>query len=303
MTIHSIREIYAAISAAQPKRVAVAQAADAHVLQAVSEAYLEGYARPILIGDGESIRTIAQEHGIDISDLPVVEKTGAECAEEAVRMVRCGEADVVMKGLMESAPFLRAVVRKETGLRKPGAVVSAIAAVELKKLGRLAFITDLGITPLPDLETKKHLIENAVEVARKFGVEQPKVAALSAAETLNEKMVSSYEAARLAEMNERGEITGCVVAGPISFDLAMSAEAAEEKHYHHAVAGQADILLVPSIEVGNVLYKALMLFADMDTGGIIAGTEAPVVFCSRADSPQTKKNTLAMAVYLAGQKG
>lgn len=298
--IRSIQEVYQLIKTDSPKKVTVAQAADAHVLQAVSEAYNEGYADPILIGDTEKIKNIAEKEKIDITSFEVIDaKTEEEAAQIAVRKVHDKEADVVMKGLMGSSGFLRAVLNKEYGLRKEGTVMSAIAVVELLGLQRLTFITDPGITPLPDMETKVKLLNNAVDIAHGFGIEEPKVAALSASEVVNPKMISSYEGAELTKQNEEGAIIGCKVAGPISFDLAMSEEAAEEKGYKNPVAGNADILLVPSIEVGNVLYKSLMLFADMRTGGIIAGTSAPVVFCSRADSASTKKNTLAMAVYLA----
>lgn len=300
--IHSIQEIYQFIKEMPVKKVAVAQAADSHVLQAVAEAYYEGYIDAVLIGDIRKIKSVAAENAIDLTPFELIEAADdEEAAKIAVKMVHDHQADVVMKGLMASGTFLRAVLNKEYGLRKEGNIISAIAVVELLQLQRLTFLTDLAITPLPDLDTKVKILNNAVEIAHKFGIEVPKVAALSAAESLNKSMVSSYEAAELEEMYRNGIITGCEVAGPISFDLAMSEEAAEEKNYDNAIAGKADVLLVPSIEVGNVLYKALMLFADMRTGGIIAGTSAPVVFCSRADSAATKKNTLAMAVYLAGK--
>jgi len=301
--ICSIQEVYDAIGAVPSKTVAVAQAADEHVLQAAEGARREGYVRPVLIGDAGRIRALAGKLGIDPASCEVVDRPDdREAAECAVRMVHNGQADVVMKGLMDSSVFLKAVLNREYGLREEGKAISAIAVMELKALRRLVFMTDLGITPLPDLAAKAKLIESTAAVARRFGIETPKVAVLSAAEKLNEKMASSREAYALAEMNRRGELPGCQVAGPISFDLALSAAAAEEKGYTDPVAGKADILLVPSIEVGNAVYKALMLFADMETGGIIAGTRAPVVFCSRADSALTKKNTLALAVYLAGTK-
>ena len=226
-----------------------------------------------------------------------------EAAAKAVQMVYNGQADVVMKGLMDSSMFLRAVRNKEYGLRKSGASMSAIAVAELRKLGRLVFITDPGITPAPDMAAKINITKNAVDIAHRFGIETPVVAALSAAEKLNKNTASSVEAAELAAMSERGELGQCHVMGPISLDLALSAEATEEKGYRHPCAGHADIVLVPTIEVGNALYKSLMLFADMQTSGIMAGTAVPVVFCSRADSAETKKNTLAMALYLASQKG
>ena len=302
--IQSITEVYSHICALSPQRVAVAQAADGHVLKAVSDAYAEGYALPVLVGNEARIRAIADAEHIDIAPFSIVSAaTDEESAAAAVAMVRAGEADVLMKGLMDSSMFLRAVLNKECGLRKPGSSMSAIAVAELRKLGRLVFITDPCITPAPDMAGKINITKNAVNIAHRFGIESPVVAALSAAETLNKNMISSVEAAELAAMCERGELGQCRVMGPISLDLALSEEAAQEKGYSHPCAGQADIVLVPTIEVGNALYKSLMLFADMQTGGIMAGTSAPVVFCSRADSAETKKNTLAMALYLASRKG
>lgn len=302
--IRSISEVYSHIRALPPQRVAVAQAADGHVLQAVSAACQEGYALPVLVGDEARIRAVAHSENIDITAFPVIPAaTDEEAAATAVAMVRGGEADVLMKGLMDSSQFLRAVLHREHGLRKADASMSAIAVAELRKLGRLVFITDPGITPAPDMAAKINITRNAVDIAHRFGIASPVVAALSAAETLNRNMVSSVEAAELAELCQRGELGECRVMGPISLDLALSVESAEEKGYRHPCAGQADIVLVPTIEVGNALYKSLMLFADMETGGIMAGTAAPVVFCSRADSAETKKNTLAMALYLAAQKG
>lgn len=300
--IYSINEIYQRIKEGPPKKVAVAQAADANVLRAVSEAYKEGYIEAALIGDVNQIRKIAEAETIDLSPFELIDVPDErDAASMAVRMVHDRHADIVMKGLIASSVFLKEVLNKEYGLRKDNTVISAIAVVELAQLKRLVFLTDLGITPLPDLDTKVKLLKNAVEITQKFGIQRPKAAALSAAENLNASIVSSYDGAELERMNKEGLINNCTVAGPISFDLAMSEEAAQEKSYDNPVAGKADILLVPSIEVGNVLYKALMLFADMRTGGIIAGTSAPVVFCSRADSAETKKNTLAMAVYLSGR--
>ena len=298
--IRSINDIYKTIKAAEPKRVVVAQAADTHVLHAINEAYLEGYAKPVLVGDIESIKTIAAKENIDVSLFRLVQVDKEEdCGTKAVELIRNKEADVMMKGNMQSASFLRAVLSGKTGIKKENSIVYTIAAVELKKLERLIFLTDLGVIPLPDLDTKIKIINETVEILKKFHINNPNVAALSSAETVNEKMLSSYEGHKLEELNKEGVIKDCVVAGPISFDLAMSEESAVDKGYKHPVAGKADILLMPSVEVGNVLYKALMLFSEMETGGIMAGTIAPVVFCSRADSAQTKKNTLAMAIYLA----
>lgn len=301
--IQSIREIYAEIQDKEPMVTAVAQAADAHVLEAVVKAYEKGYIQPILFGDETAICNIASQKNLDIKNMQICQAdTPEDAALRAVSAVSDGKADIVMKGMLDSSVFLKAVLNKEHGIRIPGAVISAIAVVELKKIHRLIFITDPGFTPLPDLNTKVKLIRNAVETARQFQIEVPNVAVLSAAEKLNSKMISSVEADQLQKMNEEGLISECRIAGPISFDLALSKEAVEQKKYQNPVGGNADILLVPSLEVGNILYKSLSLFADMETGGIMTGASAPIIFTSRADSVETKENTIALAVYMAQQK-
>lgn len=301
--IRSIKEVYEKIHVGDRMITAVAQAADAHVLEAAVKAYEQGYIQPVLFGKEDSIRTIAEQENLNLQNIEICQAdTPEDAALQAVSMVSDGQADILMKGQLDSAVFLKAVLNKEHGIRKSGAVISAIAVVELKKLHRLIFITDPGFTPLPDLKTKKSLIENAVEAAHLFEIEKPNVAVLSAAEKLNAKMISSVEAEKLQKMNESGEITGCRVAGPISFDLAVSEDSVRQKEYKNPVGGNADILLVPTLEVGNVLYKSLSLFADMETGGIMTGATAPIIFTSRADSVETKENTIALAVYMAQKK-
>lgn len=296
--INSIQEIYDAIKTEKPKRVALAQAADMHSLPAVMEAAAAGYAIPILIGNKEKIKAIAKTVGIKLGRTKIIDCEEGKEPEIAVDLVKNGKADVVMKGLIESAPFLKAVIK---GIRKEDSIISAIALVELKRVNRVCFITDLAINPRPDFNAKETILLNALGIIRKLGYERPKVAVLSASETLNPKMQSSMDAAIIAQKALDGHYGDCVVAGPISFDLAMSEEAAIQKQYYNEVAGSADVLLVPDIETGNSLYKALMLFSDIETGGIVAGTTAPVAFCSRADSIETKKNTLATAIYLASR--
>lgn len=298
--ITSLKEVYKAVKQAKPMKISVAQAADAHVLEAVIDAHREFGVNAILVGNQGEIKSVAAQHGLDISPFELFHtEEHSQAALKAVSLVSSGQADIIMKGFLESADFLKAILNVESGIRNPGAVISAIAVVELKKLNRIIFITDPGFTPLPDLDTKVRLIENAVGAANAFDIKNPKVAVLSAAETVNRKMISSTEAGSLQKMNERGEITGCRIAGPISFDLALSEESVRQKNYKNPVGARADILLVPSLEVGNILYKSLMLFADIETGGIMTGAKAPIVFCSRADSAETKKNTIALAVYMA----
>jgi len=298
--VKQIKEVYEEVKSAKAPRMAVASAADADVLKAVAGACALGIVKPILVGDKDKIEKIAADKGLDLKAAEIVDiKDPKEAAGRAVALAKQGDVDIVMKGFLESADFLRAVVNKETGIKLPGRTISAIAVVELKKLGRMVFITDPGFIPLPDKEMKVKIIENAVDAAKKLGVDEPKVALLCAAETVNPKMISTVDASEINEMYNKGEIKDCVVAGPISFDLAISPEAAAHKGYTNPVAGKADILVVPSLETGNILYKSLSYFADMETGGIMTGASVPIVFTSRADTAETKQNTIAFAVCLA----
>lgn len=298
--ICTMKDVYSSIRRSEPKRVAVAQAADAHVLEALTEAFKEGFIFPILVGNEKKILEAAKNAHLDIEQFEIVHiEDDKDASLKAAELVALHQADVIMKGLMESADFLRAILNKEYGIREQDKVISTIAAVSLKKLNRFIFITDPGFTPLPDREMKVKLIENAVETAKKFEIEKPNVAMICAAESVNPKMISTIDAKEIEDMNKNGEITDCTVAGPISLDLALSAEAVRQKHYNNPVGGKADILVVPSLEVGNVLYKSLSLFSEIETGGIMTGTKVPVIFTSRADSAETKKNTLALAIFLA----
>jgi len=298
--MNSIREIYDALSGVEFKKLAVAAAADDAVLTAVCDAYGRRIVQPILVGDKDAIKNAAAGAGLDISGFRVVQAdTEGEAARIAAEMASSGEVDILMKGLLPTGIFLKAVLSKDLNLKSPDRLISTIAMIESKKLGRILYITDPGLIPAPTLDEKIGMLRNAVEVARKFGVDTPKVAALCGSETVNEKIPATVEAARLEEMNRNGEIENCIVAGPISLDLAVSEESAAHKGYSHPVAGKADILLCPDIEAANILYKSLSYFADIETGGVMAGTAKPVVFMSRTDTPRTKANTIAFAAYIS----
>lgn len=297
-----ISDIYQMIRGNSPKTVAVAGAADREVLTAIKEARACGIIRGELYGDEKKIREILYSIQEDPQDYKIIQAANAEEeADMAVRSVSGGTADILMKGLMNSSTFIRAVLNKEYGLRKAGSLLSAMAAVEVTIEGtdRLLFIADPGFIPAPDLQAKKEIISGCVEILHAFGYDNPKVAVLSAAETANPKMVSSTDAQKLEKMWEQGEIKGCTVGGPLSLDLAISKESVRHKKFVNPVAGEADLLLVPTIEVGNVLLKSITFIMKAPAAGAVAGTTKPVVFTSRSDSAQTKQNTIAAAVLLS----
>lgn len=290
-------------AAGQPKKtVAVAVAEDHEVIEAVAKAITLQLAQFRLYGNQEKIMGMLQEHGLQTSEhIEVIAATSnAEAAELSVKSVRNGESDVLMKGNIPTANILKAVLNKEWGLRK-GSVLSHVAAFEVPNYNRLIFVTDAAMNIAPDVTQKAAIIQNTVEVARAIGIELPKVAPIAAVEVVNPAMQATIDAAMLTQMNRRGQIKDCIVDGPLALDNAVSQIAAEHKGIVSDVAGKADILLVPTIEAGNVLYKSLVYFADAKVGAMIAGAKAPIVLTSRADSAETKVYSLALAVATASK--
>ncbi|OHR67642.1 phosphate butyryltransferase [Bacillus sp. HMSC76G11] len=278
------------------KTVAVASAEDPEVLEAVLEASERGLAEFILFGNKEEIEIMLQERSADAKEFSIKHARSVEQASEfAVKAVFQNEADVLMKGNVPTAVILKAVLNKEYGLRT-GKILSHVAVFEVPGYDRYTIVTDAAMNLAPDLEQKKQILVNSVMVARKIGIDVPKVAPLAAVEVVNPSMQATLDAAALSQMNKRGQIKDCIVDGPLALDNAVSFEAAEHKGITSVVAGQADILLVPTIEVGNVLYKSLMYFANAKVGAIIAGAKAPIVLTSRADSAESKLYSLALAI-------
>ncbi|AHA73728.1 phosphate butyryltransferase [Bacillus thuringiensis] len=290
-------------AAGKPKKtVAVAVAEDHEVIEAVAKAIKLQLAQFRLYGNQEKIMGMLQEHGLQTSEHVevIAAMSNAEAAELSVKAVRNGEADVLMKGNIPTANILKAVLNKEWGLRK-GSVLSHVAAFEVPNYDRLIFVTDAAMNIAPDVTQKAAIIQNTVEVARAIGIDLPKVAPIAAVEVVNPAMQATIDAAMLTQMNRRGQIKDCIVDGPLALDNAVSQIAAEHKGIVSDVAGKADILLVPTIEAGNVLYKSLVYFADAKVGAMIAGAKAPIVLTSRADSAETKVYSLALAVATASK--
>lgn len=299
----TIDEIYARLRGCPRRTVAVAAAEDAEVLKAVAEARRRGIVDAALFGRAEEIESCLFRIGEEKTDYMIRDcRDYTEAAGKAVKSVSGGEFDILMKGLLPSGDFLRAVLNKDYGLRKPDRILSSVAAIQIRPEGedRLLFLTDPGFIPLPDLETKVKMVHNLTEGLKKLGYTEPKIAVLSAMETVNPKILSSVEARELEERNQKGEITGCVIGGPLSMDLALSQKSAEHKGFHHPVAGSADAILVPSLEVGNAVLKAVTYLAQCPTAGFVCGTSKPVVFTSRSDSAQTKLASIAFAACMAG---
>lgn len=279
--------------------IAVAAAEDEEVIEAVLEAVERQLANFILYGDKEKITTMIKAYRLDYTkskDIEIVQADTKEmAAEQAVKAVSSNKATVLMKGNIPTNILLKAVLNKEYGLRT-GNVLSHVAVFEVPEYDRFILVTDAAMNIAPDVEQKAQIIKNSVAVARSIGIDVPRVAPIAAVEVVNPAMQATLDAAALTSMNQRGQITGCIVDGPLGLDNAVSLLAAEHKGIISEVAGKADILLVPTIEVGNVLYKSLMYFAKAKVGAVIAGAKAPIVLTSRADTAESKLYSLALAV-------
>lgn len=279
--------------------VAVASAADREVLEAVSTALAKGIASFMLFDDEKRITDLIQTDFPHLLDDDKVSIHHAEDNNQAatlsVKAVSSGLAHVLMKGNLATSTILKAVLNGEYGLRT-GKILSHVAVFEVPGYNRLLFVTDAAMNIAPDLEAKAQIIRNAVSTAHACGVPEPIVAPLAAVETVNPAMTPTTDAASLVVMNRRGQITGCIVDGPLALDNAVSEKAAAQKGITGETAGKADILVVPNIEAGNILYKSLMYFANAKVGAVIQGANAPIVLTSRADSAESKLYSLALAI-------
>ena len=292
-------ELFNLVKVTNKKRVAVAVAQDEPVLEAIKVAIKQGLVDAVLVGDESKITDIAHKIDMDLSQVEIINETkDAKAVLLAVELVSSGKADMLMKGLVDTATFLRSVLNKEVGLRT-GNLMSHVAVFEVPAIDRLVFLTDAAFNTYPDLKAKKDMINNSVKVAKACGIETPNVAVLAAVEVVNPDMPATVDAALLSKMNDRGQIKECVVDGPFALDNAISEEAAAHKGITSTVAGKADILLLPNIDAANVMYKTLTYMSDSTSGGILVGTSAPVILTSRADSFETKVNSIALAALVA----
>lgn len=293
-------DLLAKVSQVSRKKVSVACAHDSAVLEAVETARKRGIADAVLVGDAAKMKELAAADGIDLSNFEIVdEPDNIAAAHKAVELVHEGKADIYMKGLIDTKSFLKSVLDKEVGLRTDK-TLSHVCVFDIKGVDRLLFLSDVAFIPYPTLENKEAIINNTVEIARACGVECPKVAPLAAVEVVNPKMPATVEADELTKMNAEGKITGCVIDGPLSLDIAIDKEAASHKGANdRKIAGDADVLLFPDIHAGNLVYKTLTHLCDCRNGNIMTGTSAPVILTSRSDSTEVKVNSLILAAIAA----
>lgn len=297
-TFRHLSEILEIAQDQTSKKLVVAAAEDLHVLQAVLYAQTENIINPILIGDSDKILELCRENELEPVDIPLIdEKDPKKCCELAIDLIRQGEASILMKGMVSTAPLLKAVLDKDKGLRK-NELLSHVALFEVPSYHKLIAVTDAAMNVQPNLEEKAGIIENAVEMFHRIGIQEPKVGILGPIETVNPKIPSTVDARDLKEMNLSGRIKGCLVYGPLAMDNAISREAALLKGISSPVAGDADILLSPDLNSGNILYKTLIFFANSISAAVVMGASAPIVLTSRADSEKSKLMSIALAAAL-----
>jgi len=282
-----------------PKTVAIAAAHEQEILLAAEDAEKRGLADCILVGDRTAIGEIAEQASMHIGRMMVIhEPEPKQAARKVMELVRLGHAQIAMKGKIETGEFLRAALDREVGLRV-GRLLTHVGIFEIPGFDRLIFISDAGVVVAPTMEQKIEIVQNAIYVAQRLGVEQPKVAILAATEMVNPKIPTTLDAANLSKMADRGQIKGGLIDGPLALDNAISLESAQIKGIKSDVAGRADILIPPDVEAANVLAKAITYFAKGNMAGVVVGGKSPLIVASRSDPHETKLVSMALGVLLA----
>lgn len=300
MAVRKLTELFDLLKAKPLKTMVVVCANDEHTIKAASEAVAQKLVRAVLIGDEAKIISVCHESEIDNSRFTVIHQPVEELAATlAVGMINRGEGNILMKGLISTDKFMRAILNKEKGLTDQGKVVSHVTLVENENYHKLLIVGDVAVIPLPDLNQKVQIINYMVDVAHRLAIDLPKVAVITPSELVLPSIVSTTEAALLSKMNDRGQIKGCIVDGPLALDVALDTDAAAIKGLKSLVAGDADCLLFPNLESGNVFYKVNTKLARSESAAIMVGARVPVVLASRGDSARVKLLSIALAALMA----
>ena len=300
MRITTFEEMASAACELGPVRIAVVGAHDPQVLTAVAQAQREAMVEATLVGDWPAIEAYAAQTGVDLSGATLHhEPDPKQAARRVVELARRGQADVVVKGQIKTGDLLGVALNRHIGIRGRD-LLSHVGIFELPGMDRLIYLSDSGVVVYPTVYQKLEIINNVVNVACLFGVPEPKVAILAASDTVHPKIQASIDALALSKMAEQGWVEGAVVDGPLGLELAISRRAAELEESDSPIAGEADVLIVPNVEAGNIVAKGLIYFARARMAGLVVGAKVPIIISSRADSAETRYLSLAMAVILAG---
>ncbi len=298
MDLKTLDQIVELAAKRSTRKIAVAAADDEHVLKAIKKASEMKLINPLLVGDESKICSLSASIGLHLEDVDIInEPDPVKACITAVQEIRQGKADILMKGMVATAPLLKAVLNKEEGLRKRDNL-SHFALFQTSFYHKLIGVTDAAMNIQPELNEKKAIIENAAEVFHSFDISNPKVAIIGPVEVVNPKISSTLDAANLTQMNRRKQIKSCIIDGPLAIDNAVSKEAAEQKGIESEVAGDADILVAHDLNSGNILYKTMIFLSDAKSAAVILGAKVPIVLTSRADSEETKLYSIALAASI-----
>ncbi len=296
--LNSIEDLLGSVKNDDRKKIAIAAAEDENILEVVNASLKHGLSDFILIGDKEKISKIIEENGYKIDSEIIHQSDHKSAAETAVKLVKEKKAEALMKGFLHTSILFKAVLDKENGLNK-GNIISQVSVFDKVDSNGVQLLTDCALSIEPNLMDKKHIIENAVILAKKLGYDTPRVALLSAVELVNPTMQDTIDAAVLCKMADRGQIKGCVIDGPLALDNAISMNAAKSKKINSRVAGNADILIAPNLQVANVLSKSLVYFANKKVAAAIMGASAPIISTSRSESLENRLLSIALAIYIS----
>ena len=298
--VRSLDQLVEKVKSLPKKKLAVAFGQDPYTIESIAQAVKEGLADAVLIGDKLVIESVCADKGIDPGLFEIQHNSDpVSSCTDAVKMVRNGDADVIMKGLVGTDKFLKAVMDKEKGLLPPGSIMSYVGALDIPKYDKLLFISDPAVIPFPDLKQKTAMVNYSVAMANKLGIENPKVSLVSCTEKVNPGIPNTVTDASICKMNQRGQIPGCVIDGPLDIFLSCDQESVEVKGVPTPINGEADILIFPTLEASNVFYKGLMLFAGAELAGLIQGTTKPVIVMSRSESAKSKFYCIALSCLMA----
>jgi len=301
--IKKLQEIISAVKSYPKKRLVVACGEDPHTIEAVSRAQSEGLVEVIMVGNKKKIEEVASKQGVSSSFSEFVDAVdNNEALKQAVKMVREGEGDILMKGLARTPDYMKAILDKENGLVPPGGLVSHVTVLEIPAYPKLLIVSDVAVLVLPDLDQKIKILGYATEVANALGIENPYAYLISSVETVSQKVPSTVDAAMLKVMAEREQIKGVKVEGPAALDIALSKESAGIKAFKGEGAGEADILIFPNIETGNVFYKACTLLAGARLAAMVTGATVPCILTSRGDSEESKFYSIGLAALVSAKR-
>lgn len=300
MAIQKLDDLFEVLRSKPRKRLVAAYANDAHTIEAVAAAVQAGIVEATLVGDRDTILKVCQEQKVDASQFEIVqESVDTKAVATAISLINDGRGDILMKGLVTTDRYMRGILNKEKGLLPPKAVLSHVTVMQIPTYHKLLVVGDVAIIPAPDFNQKVAITNYLITIAKTLGIETPKVALLAATEQVSTGMPACVEAAVLSKMGDRGQIQGALLEGPLALDVAVNAEAAKIKKLTSQVAGDADCLLFPNIESGNVFFKTCTKFAKAELGAMVMGAKVPCILTSRGDSVKSKMYSIALAANAA----